>query len=81
MSVRNTTPRICRGFQEKLRSGKPRPKVIGNAIIERETMLTQLVSPRVSQIGTWPAFTAHESGTIEALSLSSPPKAHGGNAR
>lgn len=81
MSVRNTTPRICHGFQEKFRSCKPRPKVTGKAIIERETMLTQLVSPRVSQIGTWPAFADHESGTIETLSLSSPPKAQGGNVR
>jgi len=81
MSVQNTSSRICRGFQEKFRSCKPRPKVTGKAIIERETMLTQLVSSRVSQIATWPAFADHESSAIETLSLSSPPNAQGGNAR
>lgn len=81
MSVRNITSPICRGFQDKFRSCNPRPKVTGKAIVEHETMLTQLVSPRVSQIGTWPAFTGHKSGTIDALRLSSQPKAQGGKAR
>lgn len=81
MSVPNTTPRICRGFQEKFPSCKPCPKVTGKTIIDRETMFTQLVSPRVSQIGTWPAFADHESGAMETLRLSIQPKAQGENAR